>query len=70
MLRTHLTAESGEELESLLVTVKEEGGKAGLKHSKNEDRGVQSHHFMAKRWGNDGNRDRLYFLGFQSHCRW
>ena len=22
-----------------------------------------SHHFMAKRWGNSGNSDRLYFLG-------
>ena len=24
-------------------------------HSENEDRGIQSHHFMAKRWGNSGN---------------
>ena len=31
-------------------------------HSKNEDRGIQSHHFMANRWGNSGNSDRL-FLG-------
>ena len=22
------------------------------------------------RWGNSGNRDRLYFLGLQNHCRW
>ena len=25
---------------------------------------------MADRWGNDGNSDRLYFLGLQNHCRW
>ena len=28
-----------------------------------------SHHFMANRWGNSGNNDRLYFLGLQNHCR-
>ena len=28
------------------------------------------HHFMANRWGNSGNSDRLYFLGLQNHCRW
>ena len=32
-------------------------------HSKNEDHGIYSHHFMASRWGNSGNSDRLYFLG-------
>ena len=25
---------------------------------------------MANRWGNNGNSDRLYFLGIQIHCRW
>ena len=29
-----------------------------------------THHFMANRWGNNGNSDRLYFLGLQNHCRW
>ena len=24
-------------------------------------------HFMANRWGNNGNSDRLYFLGLQNH---
>ena len=38
--------------------------------TKNEDHGIQSHHFMANRWGNNGNTDRLYFLGLQNHCRW
>jgi len=43
-------AESEEELESLLMKVKEESEKAGLKqHSKNEDHSIQSHHFMANR---------------------
>ena len=25
--------------------------------------GIQSHHFMANRWGNNGNSNRLYFWG-------
>ena len=32
-------------------------------HSENEDYGIQSHHFMANRWGNSGNSDKLYFGG-------
>ena len=39
-------------------------------HSKNEDHGIRSHHFMANRRGNNGNSDRLYFGGLQNHCRW
>ena len=31
---------------------------------------VQSHQFMANRWGNNWNSDRFYFLVLQSHCRW
>ena len=27
-----------------------------------------SHHFMANRWGNNGNSEKLYFLGLQNHC--
>ena len=27
--------------------------------------GIRSHHFMANRWGNNGNSERLYFFGFQ-----
>ena len=34
------------------------------------DHGIWSHHFMANRWGNNGNSERLYFWGFQNHCRW
>ena len=47
---TALKAESEEELKSLLIKVKEESEKAGLKrHSKNEDHGIQFYHFMANR---------------------
>ena len=59
-------AESEEELKSLLMKVKEEREKlAKTKHSKNEDHGIQSHHFMANTWVNNENSDRLYFLGLQ-----
>ena len=51
------------------MNVKEESEKAGLKFNiqKNEDHGIQSHHFMANRWANNGNSDRLYLLGLQNH---
>ena len=59
-----LTAESKEELKSLLV--KEENEKASLKlNLKKQNHGIQSHHFMANRRGESGNSDRLYFLGLQ-----
>jgi len=41
-----------------------------IQHSKNEVHSIWSHHFMAVWWGNNGNSDRLYFLGLQNHCRW
>ena len=65
-------AESEEELKSLLMKVKEESEKAGLKLSvqRNKYHGIRSHHFMANRWGNSGNNVRLYFSGLQNHCRW
>ena len=67
---TTLMPESEEELKSLLMKVKEESEKVGLKLSENEDHGIWSHHFMANRWGNSGNSVRLYFSGLQNHCRW
>ena len=27
---------------------------------------TQSHHFKANKWGNNGNSDRVYFLGLQN----
>ena len=61
---TILIAEGKEELKSLLMKVKEESRKCWLKtqHSENKDHGIWSHHFMANRWGSNGNSDRL-FLG-------
>ena len=41
-----------------------------MQHSKSEDHSIQSHHFMADRWRNNGNSDRFYFLGLQNHCGW
>ena len=67
---TILMAESEEELKSLLMKVKEESENVGLKLSIQKDHGIWSHHFMANKWGNNGNSDRLYFGGFQNHCRW
>ena len=68
---TTLVAESEEELRNLLMKVKEESEKAGLKLNiqKNKDHGIRSHHFMGNRWGNSGNSVRLYFFGLQNHCR-
>ena len=48
---TTLMAESEEELRSLLMKVKEENEKVALilKHPKNKDHGIWSHHFIANR---------------------
>ena len=48
---TTLTAESEKELKSLLMKVKEESEKVGLKLNmqKKKDHGIRSHHFMANR---------------------
>ena len=48
---TTLIAESEDKLKSLLMKMKEENEKVGLKlkHSENSDHGIQSHHFMANR---------------------
>ena len=67
-----LMAESEEELKSLLMKVKEESEKVGLKLN------IQKTKIMASgpitSWqvdgGNSGNSVRLYFSGLQNHCRW
>ena len=69
---TTLMAESEEQLKSLLMKVKEESEKVGLKLN------IQKMKIMATgpitSWeidlGNSGNSVRLYFLGLQNHCRW
>ena len=62
---TTLVAESEEELKSLLMKVKEESEKVGLKLNirKTKIMAIWSNHFMGNRWGNSGNCDRLYFWG-------
>ena len=66
---TTLMAESEEELKSLLMKVKEESEKVGLKLNIQKN-GIRSDHFMANRWGNCGNSGWVYFFGLQNHCRW
>ena len=69
---TTLMAKSEEELKSLLMKVKEESAKIGLKLH------IQKAKIMASvlitSWridgGNNGNSERLYFLELQNHCRW
>ena len=64
-----LMAESEEELKSLLIKVKEESGKAGLKLNIQKTKIMASGPIMANRWGNSGN-SQTYFLSLQNHCRW
>ena len=46
------------------MKVKEKNEKAGLKLNIQKTKIMASgHHFMANRWGNNVNSDRLYFLG-------
>ena len=66
---TSLMAESKEELKSLLIKVKEESEKADLKLNikKTKTMACSPINFMANRLGNNGNSDRLNFLGLQNH---
>ena len=69
---TTLLAESEEEPKSLLMKVKEENEKIGLKLN------IQKIKIMAsvpitswQKWGgNSGNSGWLYFGGLQNHCKW
>ena len=70
-MTTTVMAESEEELKSLLMKVKEENEKVGLKLN------IQKMKIMASgpitSWEIDGETVecvRLYFLGLQNHCRW
>ena len=48
-------------LKSLLMKVKEESEKVGLKlNIQKMNHGIWSHHFMANRWRNNGNRDFIW----------
>ena len=67
---TTLITESKEERKSLLMRVKEENEKAGLKLNIQKTKIMASSPITSwqNRWGNNGNSDRLYFLGLQNHC--
>ena len=68
---TTLMAESEEELKSLLMKVKEESEKVSLKLNIQKTKIMASGPIIS--WeidGETGNSGWLYFLGFQSHCRW
>ena len=66
-----LVVESEKELKSLLMKVKEESEKAGLKLNIQKMKITASSPITSwQRWGNNGNSARLYFLGLQNHCRW
>ena len=68
---TILMAESEEELKSFLMKVKEESENVGLKLSiQNEDHDIWPHHFMANRWENNANNDKLSFFRVHNYCRW
>ena len=68
---TTLSAESEEELNSLLMKVKEESEKAGLKLNIQKTKIMVSSSITS--WQIDGETmesQRLYFGGLQNHCRW
>ena len=66
---TPLMAEIEEELKSILMRVKEERGKAGLKLNIHKIK-ILSHHLVANRRGKSGSSDRFSFLELQNHFRW
>ena len=55
--------ESKEELKSLLMKVKEESEKAGLKLNIQKTKIMVFGPFMANRWGNNGNKWQVLFSG-------
>ena len=65
---TTLTTECKGEFKSLLMKVKDETEKAGLKLNIKKTKIM--HSVLANTQGNNDNSDRLYFLGLQNHCRW
>ena len=67
---TTLMAESEEELKSLLMTVKEDNEKVGLKLNIQKTKIRTSSPIMENIWGNRGNSGWLYIWGLQNHCRW
>ena len=69
---TTLMAESEEKLKSLLMKVKEESEKVGLKLNIQKTKLMTSGPITSWQINNgyNGNSKKLYFVGFQNHCRW
>jgi len=69
---TTLMTESKEELKSLLMKVKEESQKAGLKLNIQKTKIMASCPITSRQidGGKKGNTDKLYFFGFQNHYGW
>ena len=67
---TTLMAESEEELKSLLMKVKEESEKVGIKFNIHKTKIMASGSSLhgKKMGGRNGNSDRVYFLRLQNHC--
>ena len=66
---TTLMADSEEELKSLLMKVKEESEKAGLKLNIQKTKVMASGPITS--WQIDGETmETVYFGGLQNHCRW
>ena len=66
---TTLMAESEEELKSLLMKVKEESEKVGLKLNIKKTKIMASGPITSWQMRNSGNSVGLYFFGLQNHCR-
>ena len=68
---TTLMAESEEKLKSLLMKMKEESKKTGLKLNIRKAKIMASSPITSWQigWGKSGNSDRFYFLGLQNDCR-
>ena len=68
---TTLMAESKEYLKCLLMKVKEQSRKAGLKFNIQKTKTMASSPITYGRYmRKSGNNNRLYFLGLQNHCGW
>ena len=59
-------AESKKKQKTLLMKVKEESEKAGLKLNIQKTKIMASSPIISYRWGNNGNSDRFHFLGLQN----
>ena len=66
-----LMLESKEELKSLLMKMKKESEKVGLKLTIQKTKIMASGPIISSQIdGETVNSDRLYFGGLQNHCRW